>query len=156
MVRDNPAYAVYVAPLAVGYILSHPRFNIYKGPMAEIRLAGFGLDAVPHAATGLALTALVSDTLDVAATTVPRQNVLAKPIREADHHLPLFTAVILFLVTSWWELGEYLIYRHEMSLRGDLSKINMQWSAIDTGRDALSNLLGWALALIARRYSSRK
>src|SRR5260221_11572298 len=135
MVRDNPAYSVYVAPLALGYILSHPRFNIYKGHMAEIRLAGFGLDAVPHAATGLALTALVCDTLDTAAITVPRDNVLADPIHEVDHHLPLFTAAILVLITGWWELGEYLMFRHELGLRGGYSKINYQWRIIVYGAE---------------------
>src|SRR5258708_7060373 len=39
----SPSYIIYVTPLALGYILSHPRFNIYKGDLAEIRLAGFGL-----------------------------------------------------------------------------------------------------------------
>src|SRR4029450_12048161 len=67
MVRDNPRYVLYVAPLAAGYLLSSPWFNIYKGKLAERRLAGFGLDAIPHITTAFALTRLVSDTADAAA-----------------------------------------------------------------------------------------
>src|SRR5262245_16309354 len=53
MVRDNPQYVTYMIPLAAGYILSHPRWNIYKGDWANIRIAGFGLDALPHSLTAL-------------------------------------------------------------------------------------------------------
>src|SRR5687768_8271393 len=62
MLCDNPAYVLYVAPLALGYMLSSPWLNIYKGDLAERRLAGFGLDALPHALTAFALTALTIDT----------------------------------------------------------------------------------------------
>src|SRR3954454_19215819 len=39
MLCDNPAYVLYVAPLALGYLLSSPWLNIYKGDLAEKRLA---------------------------------------------------------------------------------------------------------------------
>ncbi len=151
MIRDNPGYVAYVAPLAIGYILSHPRFNIYKGDLSEIRLAGFGLDALPHSATGLALTALACDTADAAARTIPADSPLASIIHEADDHPALFSAAVLVLATSWWELGEYLIHRHELALRGnDVSQINMQWSVEDTERDVASNVIGWLLAILWR------
>jgi len=150
MILDNPAYVAYVAPLAIGYILSHPRFNIYKGKLAEIRLAGFGLDALPHGATGLALTVLACDTVDAAAQTIPADSPLAPVICEAADHPALFSAAVLALATGWWELGEYLIHRRELDLRGDETKINMQWSVDDTARDVTSNLTGWLLAIVWR------
>lgn len=39
--------------------------------MGDIRVAGLGLDALPHGATGFALTALVQDTLQTAAEIEP-------------------------------------------------------------------------------------
>ena len=62
MICDNPAYVLYVAPLALGYLLSSPWLNIYKGALGDRRLGGFGLDALPHATTAFALTALPIDT----------------------------------------------------------------------------------------------
>ena len=67
MVCDNPRYVLYVAPLAAGYLLSAPWLNIYKGELAKLRLAGFGLDTLPHVTTAYAMTALVTDTLRVMA-----------------------------------------------------------------------------------------
>src|SRR5690242_10130729 len=69
MVCDNPRYVLYVTPLASGYLLSSPWLNIYKGGLAQIRLAGFGLDALPHAAAAFALTLLVQDTSGTAVQT---------------------------------------------------------------------------------------
>src|SRR5688572_7394034 len=51
VVCDNPRYVLYVVPLASGYLLSAPWLNIYKGELGDLRLAGFGLDALPHVAT---------------------------------------------------------------------------------------------------------
>ncbi len=154
MVRDNPKYVVYVAPLAAGYILSHPKFNIFKGDMGDIRVAGLGLDAIPHGATGFALTALVQDTLQTAAEFEPNNNsAFTRFVRLCSRHPAITTFGVLGALTFFWEYGEYSVHQHEMELRGgDISKINMMWSADDTARDVFANFLGWALArLVGRR-----
>ena len=154
MVRDNPKYVIYVIPLAAGYILSHPKFNIFKGDMGDIRVAGLGLDAIPHSATGFALSALVQDTLQTAAELEPtNQSALARLIRFANRYPALVSLGVLSALTFFWEYGEYRVHQHELELRGgDISKINMMWSAEDTARDVVANLLGWAAAaLLGRR-----
>ena len=154
MVRDNPKYVTYVAPLAAGYILSHPKFNIFKGDMGDIRVAGLGLDAIPHSATGFALTALVQDTLQTAAEIEPHdKSAFAQFVRWCNQHPGLVTFGVLGALTFFWEYGEYSVHQHEMELRGgDISKINMMWSVDDTVRDIIANFLGWAAArLIGRR-----
>ncbi len=154
MVRDNPKYVTYVAPLAAGYILSHPKFNIFKGDMGDIRVMGLGLDAIPHSATGFALTALVQDTLQTAAEIEPHnKSPFAQFVRWCNRHPGLVTFGVLGALTFFWEYGEYSVHKHEMELRGgDISKINMMWSVDDTVRDIIANFLGWAAArLIGRR-----
>ena len=151
MIRDNEAYVVYVAPLALGYILSHPRFNIYRGRMGAIRLAGFGLDALPHSATALAFSALVCDTVDTATKKLDNDSPLRPLSEQGSRHPALVSGVLLSLATLIWEFGEYLMYRHEMAQRGDREKINMVWSVDDTVRDAVSNMAGWAVASLVRR-----
>jgi hypothetical protein len=153
VVRDNPRYVVYVAPLAAGYLLSHPRFNIYKGELAEIQLAGFTLDAIPHGATAFGLTALVGDMVHVAAGRAPREGRLARWLDWADRNPALFSAAVLALATVIWEVGEYRIYRHELELRGDAGEINMQWGPIDTVYDCIANALGWGMATAWRRLT---
>jgi hypothetical protein len=156
MIRDNPTYVVYVTPLAAGYILSHPRFNIYKGDWGNKRLAGFGLDAIPHSITALALTKLIHDTLDTADATIDNDSTIAPVIHEGNRQPGLVSMAALGLVTLFWEFGEYLIYKHEMALRGDMSKINMQWSMEDTARDSASNLIGWAAGLALLLFNRRR
>jgi hypothetical protein len=151
MIRDNPHYVVYVTPLAAGYLLSHPRFNIYKGRMGDLRLAGFGLDTIPHSATAIGLTALTCDTIQTTAKIVSPRSPLAPLVHWGNRHLPLTSGLVLALATLFWEIGEYSIYRREMSLRGDLKLINMQWSLTDSLRDAIANSIGWLLALLLRR-----
>lgn len=148
MVRDNPNYAMYVAPLALGYIASHPRFNIYKGKWGEMRLAGFGLDSIPHSATAFALTGLVNDTLRVMAHQAEFEGQIAKALRWGNDRRALVSLAVLALITFWWEYGEYRVHNYEMSERGDAAQINMQWSAADTAKDARSNFLGWLLAVL--------
>jgi hypothetical protein len=147
MVRDNPAYVLYVAPLAAGYLLSAPWLNIYKGKLGDRRVAGFGLDALPHAATAFALTAFSHKALQVAASLAPDQAPLAPPLRRLAERRDLASALVLALATLLWELGECRIYRHELSRRGDDSAINMQWSPLDTASDCLANAAGWLLAV---------
>ncbi|MCC7451816.1 MAG: hypothetical protein IT324_30685 [Anaerolineae bacterium] len=151
MVRDNPSYALYVAPLAIGYILSHPRFNIYKGSWADIRFAGLGLDALPHGATAFGLTALVTDTFDTAARITPPDEPFAPVWRWASRNPALSSGLVLALATFIWEYGEYRVHEHELKLRGDIHLINMQWSWRDTLNDMVANLTGWIVAMLLRR-----
>jgi hypothetical protein len=153
MVRDNPKYVTYVFPLAAGYILSHPKFNIFKGDMGDIRIAGLGLDAIPHGATGFALTALVEDTLETADQLDPTDSSpLAKLIHTLNKQPSLVSFVVLGLLTFFWEYGEYSVHKHELELqKGDISKINMMWSADDTERDVIANFLGWGIAAFLHR-----
>jgi hypothetical protein len=151
MVRENPAYVLYVAPLAAGYLLSAPWLNIYKGELGDRRVAGFGLDALPHAATAFALTAFSREALRVAAGLAPDQAPLAPSLRWLAKRRDLASALALALATLLWELGEYQMYRHELSRRGDASAINMQWSPLDTATDCLANAAGWLLAVALDR-----
>lgn len=151
MARDNPNYAIYVAPLALGYILSHPKFNIYKGRMGELRLAGFGLDTFPHSATAFAFAALVADTFETMGQREQYNGMLADFVRWGRHKPQLLSLVILGLVTLGWEYSEYRVHEQEMAQRGDMSLINMQWSMVDTLRDTAANLAGWAIAMLWRR-----
>jgi hypothetical protein len=155
-IRDNPSYAIYVAPLALGYILSHPKFNIYKGRLAELRLAGFGLDAIPHTATAFALTALIDDTLEIASKKIEADEQAKKLAEIGKQNSALVSGVTLALVTAIWEYGEYLIHRHELDLRGDITRINMQWGAQDTVNDIFSNIAGWALAVLVKYQIQQK
>ncbi len=149
VVRDNQNYAGYVAPLAAGYVLSHPRFNIYKGRLAKIRVAGFGLDAIPHGATAGGLTWLICDTVDAA--TKANGGVLTRLAGWVSRRKGLVSLSILAVVTVAWEYAEYRVHTVEMAQVGDEEKINMQWSPNDTARDVVANLVGWALALLLRR-----
>lgn len=146
-VRDNPGYVLYVAPLAAGYLLSAPWLNIYKGRLGDLRVAGFGLDALPHAATAFALTALVEDLVGGAASRSPEDTPLGALLRRLDRGGHVVSAAALALATLLWELGEYRIHRHELSRRGDAAAINMQWSLADTATDCATNALGWLLAV---------
>jgi hypothetical protein len=150
MVRDNDHYVVYVTPLALGYILSHPKYNIFKGDLAEIQLLGLRLDAIPHSATGFALTAAVCDTLATASQMRTRTDSFSRLMPLVGRYPALTSLSILAALTFVWELGEYRVHQHEMALRGDISKINMMWSMSDTVRDVAANLLGWAGALLVR------
>jgi len=151
MARDNQDYVLYVAPLAVGYILSHPRFNIYKGEWAELRWMGFGLDSIPHTATAAALSALVQDSLKVVADVDDQGTILSRALDTAARRSPLVSLGVLGALTVIWEYGEYRIHKAELAERGSAELINMQWSAADTRKDVMSNLLGWLLAVLVRR-----
>lgn len=152
MVRDNAQYVTYVFPLAAGYILSHPKFNIFKGKMGDIRVAGLGLDAIPHSATGFALSTLVQDTLETAAALEPATaSPLARLIHVFNRRPAWVSFGMLGLLTFIWEYGEYRVHYHELEQQGgDISKINMMWSADDTARDVLANYFGWVIAQVVR------
>ena len=151
MLCDNPAYVLYVAPLALGYLLSSPWLNIYKGALAERRLAGFGLDALPHAMTAFALTALTVDTAGVFGEQSSSTAGLADLGDLTDRHKTLISAIVLVAATIVWELGEHRIYQYELARRGSREEINMQWSVSDTAYDCAANVIGWLLATGWRR-----
>lgn len=146
IVRDNDHYVTYVAPLAIGYILSHPRFNIYKRPWSDLQLAGFRLDALPHGAMGLSLTLFVVDALREGAK-LPN-SVLVNLMRKGKQHQWATSFVLLTALTVLWEYAEYRVHNLELERESDPEKINMQWSPEDTVRDVIANLSGWALALL--------
>jgi hypothetical protein len=156
MVHENPDYPVYVTPLALGYIVSHPKFNIYKGRLGQMRFAGFGLDALPHSATAFALSALTVDTLEVMGDHRQFDGPLARFLQWGSQNPTLVSLGVLGGVTLFWEYGEYRMYLYEMSLRGDRESINMQWDAEDTARDIVTNSLGWAVAMLWNRYDNRR
>jgi hypothetical protein len=151
MVRDNPRYVLYVAPLAAGYLLSSPWFNIYKGRLAELQLAGFGLDAIPHTTTAFALTRLVCDTADTGADLARAAGARAAWLDWCAQNHGVCSALVVTLATLVWEYGEYNIHVHELVQRGTAEQINMQWSVGDTVTDCLSNVAGWLLALAQAR-----
>ena len=146
MLCDNPAYVLYVAPLALGYMLSSPWLNIYKGDLAKRRLAGFGLDALPHIITAFALTALTVDTARVVGEQSSSTAELADLGGLIDQYQTLISAIVLATTTIVWELSEYRIYQYELARRGSREQINMQWSVSDTAYDCAANLIGWLLA----------
>jgi hypothetical protein len=150
MVRDNPHYAMTVAPLALGYIVSHPRFNIYKGKMGELRFAGLGLDAIPHSATAFAFSTLVADTVETMGQHDEYTDVLARLVQWGRHHPDLISLAALTALTASWEYAEYRVHEDELAQRGDITAINMQWSMEDTGRDIIANAMGWALSAVWR------
>ena len=154
MIRDNPRYVLYVAPLASGYLLSSSWFNIYKGKLAEKRLVGFGLDAIPHATTAFALTRLVCNTADTGADLARTSGALATWLYWCAQHHGLCSALVLSLATLVWEYSEYMIHVHELAQRGAVENINMQWSVDDTIADCLSNVIGWLLAIAPEYWSS--
>lgn len=154
-VSDNPSYALYVTPLALGYVVSHPNFNIYKGPLGDMRFAGLGLDAIPHAATAFALSALTVDTLDENDNWAAYGNPLADVMQRSSQHPQLVSLGVLMAVTIIWEYNEYRTNRYEMSLRGNRNDINMLWDLDDAKRDTVANGLGWALAMLWRLYKRR-
>ena len=154
-VVDNPNYAFYVAPVALAYMVSHPHFNIYKGSLADIRLFGFGLDAIPHSTTAFAFSLLVMDTLDAFARNTPR-DASWRPLAESvDKHSEALAGALLIGASALYEGGEYAIHNEELrETGGDESKINLVWSAQDTIFDLMSNTLGWLVAALLRTSKS--
>lgn len=146
MLCDRPGYVLYVTPLAFGYLLSGPWLNIYKGALAKKRLFGFGLDALPHATTAFALTALVRDTARTIGELSASTRFLGAYGSQIERHQTGLSAIALALATLAWELGEHRIYQYELAKRGSLERINMQWSVADAAYDCAANVIGWLLA----------
>jgi hypothetical protein len=144
-------YVWHVAPFTAGYLTSHPRFDIYKGSLGELRLAGFGLDAIPHALTALSFTLLVADALPAVAAAMPDDAALARLMRPAVTQPVVVAGMLLVAVTAAWEFGEWLALRYELEHCADPALINMQWSVPDMLRDCVANAIGWSLAWALRR-----
>jgi hypothetical protein len=154
-VRQDPHYVGYVAPLALGFILSHPDYSIYHGRWAELTVAGFGVDSIPHGSTAYMFARLVSETTLCLAEELPSDSPLAPISRWAAANVDESAALAVLLVTVMWEVAEYFAYIAELRATGkDPSEINMQWSLPDSITDSLSNLVGLLLAIYVRRAKS--
>lgn len=151
VVLEEDRYALYVTPVALAYIVSHPHFNIYKGEWAKIRLFGFGLDALPHSFTAFTFTNLVMDTLEAFRQHTPRDASWRRLAVRADRHSGMVAGALLAGASTLYESGEYAIHEEELrETGGDESKINLIWSAQDTLFDLMSNTLGWVVAVLLR------
>lgn len=155
-VVNNPNYALYTAPVALAYTVSHPQFNIYKGELGELRLFGFGLDAIPHSLTSFAFANLMIDTLTAFRRNTPVNASWRTMAEHAEEHSGNIAGAFLVGASVLYEGGEYAIHEQEMrETGGDVSKINLVWSVRDTLFDILSNTLGWlAAVLLCRRKAS--
>ncbi|MFN8497831.1 MAG: hypothetical protein U0641_08245 [Anaerolineae bacterium] len=149
---DPPGWAKTVAPLTLAYVVSHPRFNIYKGRMGDLRFGVFGLDSIPHSATGYAVSALLYRTVDALAQNTPPDSWLAPIARFlADHRVAVSFAGLAAL-SAFYEYSEYSIHNEEMAeTGGDIERINMMWDIGDTAKDVLSNYVGWLAATLLHR-----
>lgn len=151
-VVNNPNYALYVAPVALAYMVSHPKFNIYKGEFAKMRLFGFGLDAIPHSTTAFAFTNLMIDTLAAFRRHTPANASWRELAERADEYSGNLAGAFLIGASALYEAGEYAINQEELrETGGDESKINLVWSAQDTLFDVMSNALGWVAAVVIRK-----
>lgn len=151
IVVENPNYALYVAPVALAYIVSHPNFNIYKGDLGRIRLFGFGLDAIPHSLTAFTFTLLVMDTLNAFLRHTPREASWRSLAERANEQSSSVAGALLLGASALYESGEYAIHEEELrETGGDESKINLVWSLQDTVFDLISNTLGWVAAVLLR------
>ncbi|MEN9936285.1 MAG: hypothetical protein RLZZ387_2864 [Chloroflexota bacterium] len=147
---DNPGYVWHIAPFTAGYLTSHPRFDIYKGPLGELRVAGFGLDTLPHSLTALALTLLAGEAIAVAAEDVRGDSRLAETLRWCADHPAAATGLMLAALTAVWETSEWMALRYELEQKGDPALINMQWNVPDMLRDCAANAAGWAAGCLIR------
>lgn len=152
VILKNPAYVEYIAPITLAYIVSHPRFNIYRGAWAELRFLGFGLDSIPHSASAFTISSFLYDAIDALQQNLPPDSSIASVVRWIAGHATLTVGATLGLLTFLYESGEYSIHRHELQVRhNDPSQINMMWDPVDTFFDVLSNTAGWAFATLRRR-----
>lgn len=155
--RLDPSYAAYVAPLALGFILSHPDISIYHGRWAERTVLGFGADSIPHSTAAYTLARLISETLRSLEEELPPESFLARPVAWAAGHIDGVSTAMVVLVTIVWELSEYLAQAAEMAATGkDASEVNMQWSVPDAITDTISNLAGLLAAICVRRAAPRR
>jgi hypothetical protein len=148
---NNPQYALYVSPVPLAYIVSHPKFNIYKGHLAELRLFGFGLDAIPHSATAFGFATFVMEALHALRRHAPQEARWYPYAARADQHSAVIAGALLASASAVYESGEYAIHEEELrETGGDITKINLVWSAQDTLFDLMSNTMGWLAAVLVR------
>lgn len=153
-VRDDPNYAVYAAPLALGFIASHPSYSIYHGEWAERNILGFGVDTVPHASAAYGLARLVGETLVTLDAELPHDHPIAPLAEWCAAYADGLSAAMVALVTLLWEVSEYQAHHAEMQATGRAAhEINMQWSWPDAVTDSISNLGGLLAAIAVRRKS---
>lgn len=146
--RQDPRYAVYVTPLALGFILSHPDYSIYHGRWAERTIAGFGADSIPHAWTAYTFTRLMSQSVVTLREELPADSSLVPLVAWAVDHVDALAWVAMLALTLGWETSEYLAHVTELNATGrQPHEINMQWSLPDAVTDSLSNLLGMSVAI---------
>lgn len=151
-VCDDPAYAAYVAPLALGFVASHPDYSIYHGRWAERTVLGFGIDSLPHSSAAYALARLTGKTLHTLHKELPSDHALAEPAAVAARHADAICAAVVGGITLIWEISEYLAHQAEVDRTGrDPSEVNMQWSLPDAITDSLSNIGGLLAAIAVRR-----
>ena len=156
-VWDDPSYAGYVAPLALGFIASHPDYSIYHGRWAELTVCGFGLDSVPHSSAAYALARLLSESVITFEHELPAGHKLRPPIRRLAGQVDVLAAVAVLIVTITWEVSEYLAHHAELKATGRApDEINMQWSLTDAITDTISNALGLSAAIAVGRARRRE
>ena len=152
LVRDNPDYGAYVAPAALAYIVSQPRFNIYRGRLGRLSILGFGLDSIPHATTAYALSNFAYDTLAELDQNAAISPALEPYLKHLASRKTVVTAGFIAALTLVYEAGEYYIHKSELKARdNDRSRINLLGGLEDTVFDGLSNVIGWALSTWRRR-----
>ncbi len=148
---DPPGWANTMAPVTLAYVVSHPQFNIYRGEWADLRVAGFGLDSIPHSWTAFSLTRLVYTSLAALDQHMPPNAALAPLTHWLNRSPVLITALVLAGLTLFYEYGEYRIHQEELAATGgDESKINMMWTMDDTLHDVGANTFGWLVATLLR------
>ncbi len=151
-VADDPLYAVYAAPLALGFIASHPDYSIYHGRWAERTIFGFGADSIPHSTAAYGLARLTSEMVLTLHDELPREHPLAQPAALAAQHVDTLAALAVAAVTLLWEVAEYRAHYAEVEATGrDPSEVNMQWSLPDSITDSIANVAGLAVAIAVRR-----
>lgn len=152
LVLDNPDYIDYIAPATLAYIVSQPRFNIYRGGWAELDLFGFGLDSIPHSSTSYAFSNLIYDIIETLEGNTSANMSIRPYVKWAVTHKVLATGATIAGLTLAYEIGEYLIHKSELKARDhDVSRINMMWSLRDSVFDGVSNAIGWTLATLRRQ-----
>jgi hypothetical protein len=151
-VSEDPSYAGYAAPLALGFIASHPDYSIYHGRWGELSFFGFGLDSVPHMSAAYALARLLSETMLTLEHELPREHGLCEPVQDLARQVDVLAALAVLVVTITWEVSEYLAHKAELEATGRApDEINMQWSLTDAITDTISNALGLGTALLVGR-----
>lgn len=148
----DPAYALYAAPLAIGFIASHPDYSIYHGKWAELNIAGFGLDSIPHSTAAYGLARFVGKTMGTLHRELPHDHPLASLAALGARHVDALAVAAVATVTVLWEAAERRAHYAEMERTGrPADEINMQWSWPDTIMDTLSNVAGLTAAIAVRR-----